>query len=107
MQIAACLGGTLWLLDAPDRIWPWFTVVFAALGAIGLVFLTYEERGAALAQAIAGLLLVGGAFYYAGGKFLALEYDALRWLCWGIAGAHALNAVVAVVVAAAGAGKKG
>jgi hypothetical protein len=89
----------LWLLDAPGRIWPWFPVAFAALGAIALAALVYEDPGAAFVQALMSLLLAGGGFYYAGDRFLALDYSALRWLCWGVSGGLALNAVAALLVA--------
>jgi len=98
-MVAASLGGTVWLLDAPGRIWPWFPVVFAVLCALLLVAVASEDGGPAVTQALVAGLLVGGAFWYAGEKFLALGYGALRWACWVAIGAHALNFAVRLLLA--------
>jgi hypothetical protein len=97
--VLASLGGTLWLLDAPGRIWPWFPVGVAAWGAIALAGISTHEGTPAAIQAAVAALIVGGAAYYAGGKFVALGYAGLYWLCLGIVGVHALNVAIRVVLA--------
>lgn len=99
MFVLASLGGTVWLLDAPERIWPWFPVAFAAWAAVALAGISTYEGTPAAVQAVIAALFVGGAAYYAGGKFAALGYSGLYWLCLAIVGVHALNVAIRVVLA--------
>ncbi len=99
MMVATCLGVTLWLLESPDRLWPWLVVGYAALAGASLVTISDTDGWPAAVQAVIGLVLLGGAFYYVGERLLELEYSVLRWVCWVVAGAHALNAAVRIVAA--------
>jgi len=97
--VLASLAGTVWLLDAPGRIWPWFPVVVAAWGAVALAVISTHIGTPAAIQAAVVAFIIGGTACYAGVKFGALGYTGLYWLCLGIAGVHALNVAIRAVLA--------
>lgn len=97
--VLASLGGTVWLLDAPGRTWPWFPVGVAAWGAVALAAISTHTGTPAAIQAAVVAFIIGGTAYYAGGKFAALGYAGLYWLCLAIVGVHALNVAIRVVLA--------
>ncbi len=99
MIALGCIGGTAWMLDAPGRIWPWFPLGFAACAAVSLAGISAEEHAAAAMQAAISLLVLGGAFAWAGEKFVLLDYAGLRWLCWGAIVLLALNLAARVLLA--------
>jgi hypothetical protein len=94
------VGVTLWILDAPERMWPWFPLGYAAMGSLLLMPLESEERRAALVQAAIELVILGSAMAYAGYKVLALDYQYLAWMCWAVAGGLAANVAVRLALVA-------
>lgn len=81
-----CLGVTLWLLEGPDRLWPWFPVGWAVLGTLATTGVCEHWI-----EALGALLFAGAPLAYAGYRLEALGYAGLGWICWGVAAILAVN----------------
>ena len=98
IQALIAVGVTLWLLDAPDRIWPWFALGWACLAALLNAALETQEGTIPSAAAFAAVL--GGPLAWAGWSVQPRGYVVLGWICIGFAASLAVALIVRCILAA-------
>ena len=79
-----CIGVTLWQLDSPGRLWPWFVLGWAALYTLVFGALLEPEYQGYLAPLVYTILLAG-PLVWAGWSVQPLGYVLLGWICIGAA----------------------
>jgi hypothetical protein len=95
IQALIAIGVTLWLLEAPDRIWPWFALGWACLAAFLNASLEIQE-GTIASSAVFALFL-GAPLAWAGWSVQPRGYVVLGWICIGLAGLLVAAVLVNVV----------
>jgi hypothetical protein len=73
--------------------------LFAAFATVALAAISADEAAPAALQAAIALLVLGGAFAWAGQKFALLGYAGLPWLCWAVIVLMALHLAARVLLA--------
>lgn len=89
---------TLWQLEAPGRVWPWFVLGFACIAAFCIASLEIQEgtvRGSLAFAAIAGPPLA-----WTGYSVQQLGYGVLGWICLGFAALLVVALIVRCILAA-------
>ena len=98
IQALIAIGVTLWLLEAPDRIWPWFALGWACLAAAMNAAIEIQE-GTIASSAVFALFL-GAPLAWAGYSVQHLGYGALGWICLGFAALLVVALIVRCILAA-------
>ncbi len=98
IQVLIATGLTLWLLEEPGRVWPWFALGWACLCALCIVMLEIQEgtvRGSLAFSAFTGAPLA-----WTGWSVQSLGYAGLGWTCIGFAALFAVALIVRCILAA-------
>ena len=98
IQVWIWAGVTLWLLENPGRLWPWFALGGACLAALCIALLEIQEGS--VAGALAFGAIAGGPLAWTGWSVQSLGYVWLGWICIGFAGLFAVAAIVRCILAA-------
>ena len=91
LQAWIAIGLTLGLLDDPGRVWPWFSLGWAALAMLLITSFQADQYlwpYSAIVGWFAALPLA-----YAGYRALGLGYEALGWICAGAAALYAMAVI--------------
>ena len=97
LQTWICVGVTLWLLEEPGRLWPWFVLGWASLATL-LVALVELQEGTP-ASALIYCSLVGGPLAWGGKLVQAFGYPVLGWICIGIGALSAASVIARCILA--------
>jgi hypothetical protein len=98
IQGLIAIGATLWLLDAPDRIWPWFALGWACL--VALMNAAIEIQEGTIGSAAAFAVILGGPLAWAGWAVQPRGYAILGWICIGFAALLVVAVIVRCILAA-------
>jgi hypothetical protein len=83
IQALACAAVTLWQLDEPGRLWPWFVLGWGCFASLAVAMLQ-PQTGTPLSS-LAFALALGGPLAWAGWHAQSLGYAVLGWAGFAIA----------------------
>ena len=98
LQALIAIRVTVWQLDAPDRIWPYFALGWACVAAF--LNATLEIQEGTIPSAAAFAVLLGGPLAWVGWWVQPRGYAVLGWVCIGFAAFLAVALVVRLILAA-------
>ena len=98
IQALIAIGITVWQLDSPDRIWPYFALGWACVAALMNANLEIQE-GTVASSAVFAVLL-GGPLAWGGWAVQPRGYVILGWICIGAAALLAVAVLVRLILAA-------
>ena len=98
IQALIAIGVTLWLLEAPGRIWPWFALGWACLAAACIAILEIQEG--TLRDSLTFSAFSGAPLAWTGWVVQSRGYPLLGWICIGFAALFVVALIVRCILAA-------
>jgi len=98
IQVLIATGLTLWLLEEPGRVWPWFALGWACLAAACIAILEIQEG--TLRDSLTFSAFSGAPLAWTGWVVQSRGYPVLGWICIGSAALFVVALIVRCILAA-------
>ena len=83
IQAFICAGVTLWLLEDPGRLWPWFVLGWGCFASLAVALLQ-PQTGTPVSSLLFAVAL-GGPLAWAGWHAQSLGYSVPGWITFAVA----------------------
>jgi hypothetical protein len=94
IQSWIAIGLTVWLLDSPDRVWPFFALGYPAAGVLAVSSFLVDDWSFGIFGSLAALPLAGAGWWVIG-----MGYPILGWICIAIGVLYLVAALTSAAAA--------